>query len=145
LKSGARSKELSPEKFYGCHPLGGRTGAPVSERTVGPRRLGKRRHRQCCAIEAKLHASILLRAGRAGRRNKHVDLFMAPIPWWVLLSSRSWNDATSAPSLSGDWRRVADSKTAYWLDQKRVRSAAQILAAGDALRRHALTMRPGRA
>ena len=44
LKSGARSKELSPEKFYGCYPLGGRTGAPVRERTVSARLLGKRRH-----------------------------------------------------------------------------------------------------
>ena len=41
-----------------------------------------------------------------------------------------------------DWQRVAAAKTAYWLDQKRGRTAAQILAAGDALRRHALTMRP---
>ena len=41
-----------------------------------------------------------------------------------------------------DWQRVADAKTAYWLAQKRGRSAAQILASGDALRRHALTLRP---
>jgi hypothetical protein len=41
-----------------------------------------------------------------------------------------------------DWQRVAAAKTAHWRDQKVGRSATQILAAGEALRRHARVMRP---
>lgn len=41
-----------------------------------------------------------------------------------------------------DWARVAAAKTAHWRQQKRGRSATEILAAGDALRRHARAVRP---
>jgi hypothetical protein len=40
-----------------------------------------------------------------------------------------------------DWAMVAESKTRYWLDRKRGLSAADILAIGDQLRRHALAVR----
>ena len=41
-----------------------------------------------------------------------------------------------------DWAMVAESKTRYWLERKRTLSAAELLAVGDELRRHALTVRP---
>jgi len=41
-----------------------------------------------------------------------------------------------------DWAMVAESKTRYWLERKRTLSAAELLAVGDQLRRHALTVRP---
>ena len=41
-----------------------------------------------------------------------------------------------------DWAMVAESKTRYWLDRKRALSAAELLAVGDELRRHALAVRP---
>ena len=39
---------------------------------------------------------------------------------------------------------VAESKTRYWLERKRTLSAAELLAIGDQLRRHALAVRPDR-
>ena len=41
-----------------------------------------------------------------------------------------------------DWAMVAESKTRYWLERKRTLSAAELLAGGDELRRHALAVRP---
>jgi hypothetical protein len=41
-----------------------------------------------------------------------------------------------------DWAMLADSKTRYWLGRKRGLSAADLLAIGDQLRRHALAVRP---
>lgn len=41
-----------------------------------------------------------------------------------------------------DWAMVAESKTRYWLERKRTLSAAELLAIGDQLRRHALAVRP---
>ena len=41
-----------------------------------------------------------------------------------------------------DWAMVAESKTRYWLARKRTLSAAELLAVGDGLRRHALAVRP---
>ena len=41
-----------------------------------------------------------------------------------------------------DWATIAESKTRYWLERKRTLSAAELLAVGDELRRHALAVRP---
>lgn len=41
-----------------------------------------------------------------------------------------------------DWAQVARAKTAHWMAQKAGRSAAEVLDAADALRRHAMTVRP---
>ena len=41
-----------------------------------------------------------------------------------------------------DWAQVARAKTAVWPAQKSGRSAAEVLDAADALRRHAMTVRP---
>jgi hypothetical protein len=41
-----------------------------------------------------------------------------------------------------DWSRIAAAKDAFWRGRKRGRPAAEILAAGEALRRHARAVRP---
>ncbi len=41
-----------------------------------------------------------------------------------------------------DWSMVADAKTRHWIDRKRDRSAADLLAVGDQLRRYACAVRP---
>ena len=41
-----------------------------------------------------------------------------------------------------DWARVAEMKDTFWRHRKRGRSAAEILALGDQLRRHAQALRP---
>jgi hypothetical protein len=41
-----------------------------------------------------------------------------------------------------DWAQVARAKTAHWIAQKAGRSPTEILDAADALRRHAMIVRP---
>jgi hypothetical protein len=41
-----------------------------------------------------------------------------------------------------DWSLVAEAKTEFWREQKRDLSAAELLAIGERLRRHAQTVRP---
>lgn len=41
-----------------------------------------------------------------------------------------------------DWAAAAAAKSAYWADRKRQMSPAEAIALGDALRRHALAVRP---
>jgi hypothetical protein len=42
-----------------------------------------------------------------------------------------------------DWSQVAEAKAAFWRGRKPGRSASEILAAADDLRRHAQAMKPG--
>jgi hypothetical protein len=41
-----------------------------------------------------------------------------------------------------DWPQVADAKTGFWREQKRVLTADEMLSLGDQLRRHAQAVRP---
>jgi len=41
-----------------------------------------------------------------------------------------------------DWQRVADAKTAFWLERKRDLAPEDVLAIGDQLRQHAQAVRP---
>ncbi len=41
-----------------------------------------------------------------------------------------------------DWALVAEAKSTFWRNRKSGRSAAEILAMGDQLRRHAQAVRP---
>jgi hypothetical protein len=41
-----------------------------------------------------------------------------------------------------DWAQVAEAKTEFWRDQKQGLTAAEMLALGDELRRHAQAVRP---
>jgi hypothetical protein len=41
-----------------------------------------------------------------------------------------------------NWAMLAESKSRYWLDRKRSLSAADLLAIGDQLRRHAMAIHP---
>jgi hypothetical protein len=41
-----------------------------------------------------------------------------------------------------DWSRVEAAKTAFWRGRKHGRTAAELLAAGEELRRYALSLRP---
>jgi hypothetical protein len=41
-----------------------------------------------------------------------------------------------------DWARVAEAKTAFWRERKRILTPAGILAIGEQLRQHARAVRP---
>jgi hypothetical protein len=41
-----------------------------------------------------------------------------------------------------DWSGVAEAKAEFWIASKRGLTAAEILAVGESLRRHALALRP---
>ena len=41
-----------------------------------------------------------------------------------------------------DWAQVAEAKAAFWRDRKQELTAAEMLALGDQLRRHAQAVRP---
>jgi hypothetical protein len=44
---------------------------------------------------------------------------------------------------SRDWTALEDEKTRFWIEQKRGMTAAEALAAGEALRRYARCVKPG--